>query len=268
MKTVTSKDGTTIAFDQYGTGPTVILVGGALQHRAGDPGTAKLAALLAPHFTVIHYDRRGRGDSTDTQPYAVEREIEDLDALIDAAGGMAYLFGMSSGGALVLEAALKLGDKIKKIAIYEVPYNAEETARKGWVAYRKQLDEALAAGRKSDAAALFMKLVGMPDDQLAGFRQSPAWGMFEGVAPTLAYDAAVVGDEADVPIEKAARVIAPALVMAGSATYPFMLTTAKTLANTMPHAQYRTLEGQTHEVNPEVLAPVLDEFFVSTVSVK
>jgi pimeloyl-ACP methyl ester carboxylesterase len=129
MRKVTSKDGTTIAFDQSGEGAAIILVGGAIQHRAIDPGTAQLAALLAQHFTVFHYDRRGRGDSGDTQPYAVEREIEDLEALINEAGGSAFVYGMSSGVALALEAAIKLGDKIKKLAMYEAPYNSDDTAR-------------------------------------------------------------------------------------------------------------------------------------------
>src|SRR5688572_9886702 len=150
MKTVTSKEGTTIAFDQYGAGPAVILIGGATQHRAGDPGTAQLANLLSQHFTVIHYDRGGRGDSTDTLPFAVEREIEDIDALIDAVGGSAFLFGNSSGGALALEAAIKLGSKVKKIAMYEVPYNDDAAARQTWKTYRKNLEEALAANRRGD----------------------------------------------------------------------------------------------------------------------
>ncbi|RPJ22396.1 MAG: alpha/beta hydrolase, partial [Planctomycetaceae bacterium] len=118
MKTgrVTSKDGTIIAFDRSGQGPALILVGGALQHRAMDPETAQLAALLAPHLTVFHYDRRGRGDSTDTRPSALEREIEDIEALIDQAGGSAFVFGISSGAALAFEAALALGGKVKKLA--------------------------------------------------------------------------------------------------------------------------------------------------------
>src|SRR5205085_3673302 len=131
-----SADGTTIAFDQLGKGPAVILVGGALEQRAMDSETAQLAPLLAQHFTVFHYDRRGRGDSTDTQPFAVEREIEDIEALINEAGGSAFLFGISSGAALAMEAAIELGIKVKKLAIYEAPYNSDEVARKAWTEYR------------------------------------------------------------------------------------------------------------------------------------
>ena len=132
MKTVRSKDGTVIAYDQLGEGPVVILVAGALQYRAFDQGMKQLAELLSKHFTVINYDRRGRGDSTDTQPYALDREIEDIEALIDATGGSASLYGISSGGALAMEAALKLGDKVKKLAIYEVPYNSDPAAMQAW----------------------------------------------------------------------------------------------------------------------------------------
>ena len=198
MRTVTSKDGTTIAFDQSGKGPAIILVGGAFEQRAMDSETAQLAALplLAQHFTVFHYDRRGRGDSTDTQPYAVEREIEDIEALINGAGGSAFVFGISSGAALAMETAIKLGDKIKKLAMYEAPYNDDDTARQAWMDYRKQLKELLAADRRGDAVALFMMLLGMPADQVPEMQQHPMWPTFEAVAPTLAYDAAVMGEDA------------------------------------------------------------------------
>src|SRR5713226_10328645 len=163
MKKVFSKDGTPIAFDRTGHGPPVILVDGALCYRASGP-SGPLAALLAEKFTAFTYDRRGRGDSGNTQPYAVEREIEDIDALINQAGGSAFLFGISSGAALAMEAAIKLGDKVKKLAMYEAPYNDDEAARQAWRDYRKQLAEVLAQGRRGDALALFMMLTGMPAD--------------------------------------------------------------------------------------------------------
>ncbi len=266
MKKVISKDGTTIAFDQVGKGPALILVGGALEHRAMDSETAQLAPLLAEHFTVFHYDRRGRGDSMDTPPYAVEREIEDIEVLITEAGGQAAVFGISSGAALALEAAIKLGDKVKKLAMYEAPYNDEKAARRAWKEYRKQLAEVLTHGRRGDALALFMLLVGMPPDHLDGVRQHPMWPMWEAVAPTLAYDVAVMGEDAAVPSEKAASVAVPAFVMDGGASYPFMHVTALALAKAMPHAQHRTLQGQTHEVAPQVLAPVLVEFFNANIA--
>lgn len=261
MNKVISKDGTEIAYDRRGAGPAVILVDGALCYRSFGP-MQHLAELLAPHFTVYNYDRRGRGDSGNTQPYALTREVEDIEALIDEAGGAAFVFGTSSGGALALEAANKLGEKIKKLAIYEVPYNSENGAASTWKEYRKQLSEFLAEGRRGDAAALFMRSVGTPEDQIAGMRQAPVWSMFEAVAPTLAYDAAALGEERAIPTERAARVRVPTLVMSGTAL-PFMMTTAEALAKAIPHAQRRTLEGQTHDVNLEVLAPVLGEFFAN-----
>lgn len=265
MKTVTSKDGTTIAYDQVGTGPTVIIVDGALQYRAFDQGNLELSNLLAPHFTAIHYDRRGRGDSgdsTDTQPFAVEREIEDIDALIAASGGSAYLYGISSGGALAMEAAIALGpNKVRKLVMYEAPYNSEPEAQATWREYVKNLNEAIATGKPGDAVGLFMMLVGMPEEHLPGMKQDPMWPLFESVGNTLAYDAAALGDGSAVPTEKAARVTVPTLLMAGSQTYPFMHVAAETLAKAMPQGQYRVLEGQSHEVSSEALAPVLIEFF-------
>jgi len=261
MNKVTSNDGTEIAYDKRGAGLAVILVDGALCYRSFGPMTG-LAELLAPHFTVYNYDRRGRGESGDTQPYALAREIEDLEALIDEAGGSAFVFGTSSGACLALEAAIQIGSKIKRLAMYEPPYDSDQAVRQAWRQYRQELAELLAADRRGDAAALFMKSVGTPDDQIEGMRHAPIWPMFEAVAPTLAYDAAVLGEDRSVPTKRAARVSTPALVMNGTAI-PFMLDTAKALAKAIPHAQHRTLEGQSHDVNLEVLAPVLVEFFTA-----
>jgi pimeloyl-ACP methyl ester carboxylesterase len=262
MKTVTSRDGTTIAFDQWGEGPVVILVDGALQYRAFDQGMAQLAELLAPHFTVIHYDRRGRGDSTDTLPYALEREIEDIEALIDEAGGSASLYGISSGAALAMEAAIALPDKVQKLAMYEAPYNDDPAAQQTWRTYVKELREHLGAGRKGDAVGLFMMLVGASPGDVEGIRQTPMWPLWEAIGHTLAYDhIASLGEDAAVPAARAARLLAPALLLNGGASFPFMHTTALALANAMPNGQHRMLEGQTHEVSAEALGPVLIEFF-------
>lgn len=262
MRTVRSKDGTIIAFDQVGAGPALILVDGALQYRAFDQGAAHVAELLAPHFTVFHYDRRGRGDSTDTPPYAVERELEDIEALVDAVGRPAFLYGISSGASLAMEAAIALGGKIQKLAMYEPPYNDDVAARQAWKEYTRQLGELLAADRRGDAVALFMMFVGATADQVAEVRQAPVWPIFEAVAPTLAYDhIAILGDDASVPTERAAHVAVPTLIMVGGASYPFMHVTAAALAKAIPNAQHRILEGQTHEVTAEALVPVLLEFF-------
>ena len=259
--TATSKDGTKIAYDKLGHGPAVILVAGAMCSRSFWSGP-ELAKLLARSFTVYNYDRRGRGDSGDTRPYAVAREIEDIEALIDDAGGSAYLYGHSSGAALALEAALKLVNKVKKLAMYEAPYNDNAEAQGAWKEYLKQLTEALAADRRGDAVVLFMELVKMPANQIEAMRHAPTWPIFEAIAPTLAYDhSAILGEDASVPTKRAAIVTAPTLVMNGGASYAFMYDTAQALSKAIPHAQLRTLEGQTHDVDPNVLAPVLVEFF-------
>ncbi len=262
MKHVQSADGTTIAYDHMGNGPTVILVDGALGSRA-DGLLLPLAAMLAPHFTVITYDRRGRGESMDTQPFALEREIEDIEALINEAGGQAFVYGISSGAALALEATIKLGHKVKKLALYEAPYDSDAARKLAFKTYRKQLAEALAEGRRGDALGLFMMFVGMPPEHFDGARKLPMWPMWEAVADTLAYDAVALGEDGSVPTEKAVRVLVSTLVMDGSASFPFMHTTAVALAKALPNGEHRTLEGQTHEVAAEALAPVLVEFFTS-----
>jgi pimeloyl-ACP methyl ester carboxylesterase len=263
MATVTSKDGSTIGFDKKGKGPAVILVDGAIGYRAMGFGN-KLQELLAQRFSVYAYDRRGRGESGDVKPYALEREVEDIEALIKEAGGSAFVYGISSGACLALEAAIQLDGKIKKLAMYEAPYDDEPGSRQAWRDYTKELGELVAANRRGDAVALFMKFVGTPAQMIDGMRQSPGWPAMESVAPTLLYDAAAMGKDRAVPVERASKVAASALVMDGGANLtimPFMHASATELARAIPHAQQRTLEGQTHAVEAEVLAPALLEFF-------
>jgi pimeloyl-ACP methyl ester carboxylesterase len=262
MNVATSRDGTAIAYDKTGSGPAVILVAGALCARLSWSGP-KLATLLAPHFTVINYDRRGRGDSGDTKPYSVDREIEDIDAVLDRAGGSAYLYGHSSGAVLGMEAALSLGgDRVGKLAMYEPACNDAADARQAWSRYTEQLQEYLSGDRRGDAVALFMRSTGVPNSEIDGLRRAPAWPALEALAPTLAYDHVhILGRDASVPTARAAQVTVPALVMSGGASYPFMHDTARTLSRAMPSAELRTLEGQTHAPDVEVLAEVLVEFF-------
>ena len=260
MKTIFSKDGTPIVFDQSGQGAAIILVTGALTTRAD---WTSLAASLAQYFSVFVYDRRGRGESGDTAPYAVEREIEDLEAMITEAGGSAFVFGHSSGAVLALEAACKLGKSIEKLAIYEAPYNDEQEAKRTWGEYIQRLTELLAADRRGEAIALFMELVGTPPEHIEAARHSPAWSKLEALAPTLAYDhRGIMGQDGAIPVEQAAQVLVPTLVMNGSASYPFMYETALTLSKVIPHAQLRTLEGQDHRLVADALVPVLREFFL------
>jgi pimeloyl-ACP methyl ester carboxylesterase len=261
MDKVTSSDGTAIAFDRYGAGPALILVNGAFQHRAFDPQTAHLAELLAQELTVFNYDRRGRGDSSDTLPYAVEREVEDLAALVEEAGGRANVFGMSSGAALALMAAAS-GLPFTMMAVYEPPFQVEESGRSAMEAYVQQLGGLLAEGRRSDAVALAMRTFGAPPEAVEGMRGTPAWTILESVAPTLAYDAAIMGD-GTVPTERAASVTVPTLVIDGGASPQWMREAANALASVVPGANRLTLEGQTHDVAPDVLALALRAFFVS-----
>lgn len=262
MDKVISRDGTQIAYEQQGQGPAVILIDGALCYRSFGPMPG-LAKLLTPSFTVYTYDRRGRGDSGNTQPYSLEREVEDLEALIQKAGGSAFLCGFSSGACLALETAIQLSDRVKKLAMYEPPYNADPGARKEWKEYRHKLNDLLAADCRGDAVVLFMNLVSTPVEMIDGMRQSPMWPMFEAVAPTLAYDAATLGPDRSVPVNRAANVTAQTLAMNGGAGFPFMKDTAQALAKAIPNAKHRTLEGQRHDVSIEVIAPVLIDFFES-----
>jgi pimeloyl-ACP methyl ester carboxylesterase len=261
METVRSADGTPIAYDRTGQGPVLIMVGGAMTTR-NSGSRPQLASLLADRFTVIDYDRRGRGDSGDTQPYTPQREIEDIEALIDQHGPAACLYGHSSGGALALDAAVALGAKVAKVAAYEIPYNDDPAFAQAWAQYLEQLAAALADNRRGDAVALFMRLVGTPADQVEAMRQAPFWPGMEAVAPTLAYDhAGVMGPDPSVPVDRAARVSVPVLVVHGTASLPFMAQTALTLSQALPHAELRALDGQDHNVEPAVLAPVLTAFF-------
>lgn len=257
MRTVTSKDGTTIAFDTYGSGPALILVGGAFQYRAFDPPTVELAKLLAEHFTVYHYDRRGRGDSSDTQPYAVEREIEDIEALIAEAGGSAHVYGMSSGAVLTLKAAAH-GSVITKLALYEPPFRNE--ANPAPADFLSRISELDAAGDRDGTVRYFLTTgVGVPEPMVEGMQQSPMWGGFTAIAPTLVYDSLVMGDS-QIPNETLTHVTVPTLVIAGGNSPAWAQEAVASTAKILPAGTQKTLDGQDHQVDPKELAPVLVDF--------
>jgi pimeloyl-ACP methyl ester carboxylesterase len=258
MSIVRSADGTAIAYESIGTGPALVLVDGAMCHRAGGP-MRPLAEALRDRFTVYAYDRRGRGESGDTLPYAVTREVEDLQAIIAAAGGEAGVYAMSSGAGIALATAAA-GAGVSRLALYEPPYMAEIGDDGPIWAYTKELTELLAAGRRGDAVALFMTRVGMPEAVVAGMRSQPSWPAFEAIAPTLAYDDAVLTG-GRVPRDVAAAVSAPVVVLTGGASPPPLQEAAKATAASLPTAELRTLHGQTHDVAPEAVAPVLAEWF-------
>jgi pimeloyl-ACP methyl ester carboxylesterase len=218
-----------------------------------------LAALLQDNFSVYTYDRRGRGESSDTTPYAVAREVEDLQALIAQAGGEAYVYAISSGVALALATAAA-GPWITKLALYEPPFMAEVGDSARIKEYTERLSELLDAGRRGDAVALFMTNVGIPAEAVAGIRAQPGWAALEALAPTLAYDDEVLGD-GSVPRDLASTIAVPALVLGGGASPQSLQQAAKATADSLPAAEHRTLDGQTHDVAPDVLTPVLVEFF-------
>jgi pimeloyl-ACP methyl ester carboxylesterase len=259
METVISRDGTKIAYDKMGEGPALILVLGALNSRKSG---SKLAKLLASRFTVISFDRRGRGKSTDMAPYSPAREVEDVAALLGAVGEPVFLYGHSSGGALALEAAVKLRKKIAKLAIYEVPYAIDNTARKAANEYHKALLKLLAAHRNDDAVTLFIRSVGVSDKQIQAIQRMPMWKGLEKLAPTLAYDSEVLGEGHALSPSRLSGIAIPTLVMHGGAGSPSLRDAAHAISQAIPKAQLRTLERQTHGVSPKVLAPVLIEFFL------
>jgi pimeloyl-ACP methyl ester carboxylesterase len=261
VDTATSSDGTAIAFDRSGEGAPVVLVGGAFQTRM-DPTLVQLAALLAPDFTVFAYDRRGRGDSGDSAPYATEREVDDLGALIEAAGGSAFVWGISSGGVLALDAARNLA--IAKLALYEPPFVVDDTRPPLPPDYVQRLDELVAAGRRGAAVEYAMSTsMGMPAEFVAPMRDAPFWSDLEAVAHTLAYDGSIMGDTMagnPLPANRWSTLAAPTLVIDGGTT-PWMTTGADALAAILPAATRATLAGQPHNVDPAALAPVLVRFF-------
>jgi len=263
METVRSGDGTTIAFDRSGRGPSLVMVGGALSGRGA---VSDLAPRLADALTVIAYDRRGRGDSTDTPPYAVEREIEDLAALVDAAGGSSFVLGHSSGAVLALRAA-EAGVPIARLVLYEPPLMVDATRPPIPDDYVSHLDELVGAGRRGEAVSYFLTTGPLiPSPVIDQLRQSPAWPPMEAMAATIPYDARIMDglmtDTAG-PLERWVSVATPTLVLDGGASPPWIRHGASALAAVLPNASAETLDGQGHGPASEVLAPVLLRFFAA-----
>jgi pimeloyl-ACP methyl ester carboxylesterase len=256
VTTTTSRDGTTIAFDRLGDGPAVVIVGAGPTDRSAN---AAVAQLLADHFTVVNYDRRARGHSGDTQPYSVDREYDDLAAVIDAAGGAAMVYGTSGGGALALQAAAR-GLAVTRLAVWEPPYFLDDEPRRPPADYHDRLAAAVAADRPGEAVELFFTVaVGLPDAFVEQLRGSPAWPAMERLGQALVYDAQVMGDFR-VPADRLGKIRVPTLVIDGGET-AWMSRTADEVARLLPDAQRRTLAGQPHNVDPAAIAPVLVEFF-------
>ena len=263
---VRSKDGTTIAYEKTGRGPVAILVAAALADRGG---TKRFAKLLTEHYTVVNYDRRGRGTSGDTQPYAIEREVEDIDALIGKSGEPVFLFGSSSGSVLALEAATRLRTKVKGLFLYEPPFIVDESRPPMPNDLNNRITELVAAGRRSDAVKLFFtKGMGIPPVGVMLMRfLMPGWSKMTSMAHTLPYDLAILqGTQSGQPLpkERWASNATPTLVMVGSRSELFFHSGAKELAGILPNAEYRSLEGGNHGsvlLGPKTLARAVEEFF-------
>ena len=251
MQTVESADGTKIAFDRSGEGLPLILIVGAFSDRSS---TKSLATGLAPAFTLYEYDRRGRGDSGDTPPYAIEHEVDDLAALVIAAGGSASVFGHSSGGALALEAAAA-GVPIDKLAVYEPPYTEGPTAE-----VAAQLSELVTKGRTAEATQRFLALMGTTPETIDQMKAGPYWTHMESYAPTLPYEVTLCNGGV-VPIDRLSKITAPTLVLAGGASPAWASESTRAVASSIPGSEQRVLEGQGHGAADDILTPVLTEFF-------
>jgi pimeloyl-ACP methyl ester carboxylesterase len=264
MHTVTSKDGSRIAYDRYGEGPVVILVSGALGYRKFKK-MEELARLLSERCTVINYDRRGRGDSTEVKPFSLEREIEDIQALIETEGGSASLWGWSSGGALALRAA-GAGIGVERLSVYEVPFMVTPGAERPTPDYGERLEELVAAGDRNGAVRHFMRnAMGIPAPLVALMRLTPMWKGLKATAHTLPYDWAALGKHtmygAPLEPEEWASVTMPTLVVYGVKSPAVLKEGSRALAEVLPNAELRELEGIGHNIKMDVLAPVLAEFF-------
>ena len=251
VPTLQSPDGTSIAVQSSGTGPPLVLVVGAFNDRTS---TASLTAHLADAFTVYEYDRRGRGDSTDTPPYDVAREVEDLAAVVAATGADPFAYGHSSGASLVLEAAIA-GVPLRRVALYEPPYNPAAT-----LAVADELAGLAADGRRGDAVRRFLGLVGVPDPVLDQMAAGPGWPHMESYAGTLAYEVRLCHDGAP-PVDRLGAVAVPMLVMAGGASGGWAQDAVDAIATGVPEGTALVVQGQGHGVTDEVLVPLIRDFF-------
>jgi len=266
QRTVTSRDGTVIAFDETGTGPPVIVVAAALADRTG---ATKLSKNLAQRFTVLNYDRRGRGQSSDIKPYAIDREIEDIDALIDHAGGSAFLFGSSSGAVLALDAAARLGPKIKSLYIYEPPFIIDDGHPPMADGFAAEIEKLVEAGERNEAVKLFFgKGMGIPSFAVTLMRYlMPGWSKMTKVAHTLPYDLAILKGTQNghpLPARRWSAASSPVLVMVGSKSEPFFHNGAKALAAILPNGRYDVLAGKSHSailMATKELAEAAGEFY-------
>jgi hypothetical protein len=262
VDTLTSADGTRIAFERLGHGPPLIVVGGALCDRAR---MRPVCAALGARVTAFNYDRRGRGDSGAGGGHDVEREIEDLAALVAEAGGSAAVYGHSSGAALALRAALA-GLPFDRVVLHDAPFSPDgERERAAARAYHDELHTLVSAGRDGDAVALFMRLTGMPSDVVDAMRDEPWFAATAALGPSLLHDSAAMGNAergAAVPADliAAATVTFSTLVLVGDANPPLFLDAGRRLAEALPDARLQVLAGAGHAVDPVALVPPVTDF--------
>jgi pimeloyl-ACP methyl ester carboxylesterase len=262
MKTVRSADGTAIAFDELGEGPSIILSAGAFNDRST---TAPLAEELSRRFTVLNYDRRGRGDSGDAASYSIQRETEDIEMLIVEAGGTAALFGYSSGAVLALHAAGG-GLAISSLALYEPPFLVDESRPRPGADLAERLAELIAEGRRGDAVELYQSEgIGLPPEVVAQLRDAPFRPGLEAIAHTLVYDATITGD-LTMPAKLISSIDVPALLIDGENSWGFLRSGTKVAAEALPQGRLCTLVGESHDINPTATASVLEEFLLADYS--
>lgn len=263
MSTVRSKDGTKIAFEAWGDGQPLIMIDGATGYRALNPLNEEVAKLLSDEFRVYAYDRRGRGESSDTAPYAVEREIEDIAALIDDAGAPALVFGWSSGAVLALDAAAA-GASVTRVAAFEPPFVVDDSRPSLPADYVQRLEASVADGRPGDAVELFMTAAaGMPNEMVAGMREATFWPAVEAVAHTIAYDGRIMGTTMSgtpPPRDRWASINVPVLVMHGIDTMPWLVSGARAAADQLRTATLQPVPGEQHSTTADVLASALRQF--------
>lgn len=257
MKTIQSKDGTILAYDIYGSGPPLIYITGASCFRSFWP-IVQDAKAFAKEFTVYNYDRRGRGDSGNTLPWSVEREVEDIEALIDAAGGKANIYGHSSGAVLALEAVLRLGDKVQKVVIYDAPYVHDQTEKVEYSQLRHKINQLLQEGKYAKAMQGFLSGIGMPKAFVFLLPLLPGWKTMRALAPTLAYDMELTRDLP--PVERATQVTAPMQILVGQKSPASLHRVAEQLAKAIPNASFAQVAGQDHMVSATALLPLLSNF--------
>ena len=253
MKLIESADGTRIALDRSGSGPPLIIVLGAFSDRST---SKRLAALLAPSYTVYEYDRRGRGDSNDGISLSIEGEVQDLAAVVAATGEPPFVYGHSSGGALALEAAAR-GVEMRRLAVYEPPYTGD--ANPG-PEFGQLLDELVAAGHRDEAAERWLAMTGAPPATIESIKSSSGWAHRQALAHTLSQDLRLANG-GQVPIERLKRIDAPVLAMAGGASPAWAASTAAVLATALPHAGEQIVHGQQHLPEDPIVAAILEAFF-------